>query len=476
MKKTALILTILLLTAVLVPVAFAAGEKLAIDNNNIHTGMSKSYSAGYIPTVSSGKATIVVPLLYEGTEGIVGNKITVTPDLGSTSNSPFVFSNYDMDISLANNSVNSGASTVPSYLVTLTLPLASNRINGVYPVTINTRFEATTTGEIQQAFVIYVTIKDGIDPSVTPKPEKAPLPRPQPKIIVSKYSINPSVVMAGEEFEVKVTLLNTEDYWHTKNIKVTYKGETSDILVNSGTNTFYIDEIEDEESRNLTLKLKTRLEAEPRPQKVLITIEYEDSNRSSYSVSEEIIVEIRQPLRLEMDEVSIPSEVNAGDSIPITMNVYNMGKSTIYNVLCTIDMPGVIPDGSAYLGNMESGASGIAEIYAFFGTLDMTADRTSSSDKNAQKYGRSQGTMTIAYEDEYGVAYEEAIELYTNIERPVFDDIYNQEKEEEEIPEKASQWWVSVFLAAGIIMILVGVISYRRKVNRLKRVYGDENI
>ena len=82
----------------------------------------------------------------------------------------------------------------------------------------------------------------------------------------------------------------------------------------------------------------------------------------------------------------------------------------------------------------------------------------------------------MTYEDEYGESYEEVIELNTNIERPVFDDIYNQEEEEEEIPEKASQWWVSVFLALGIIMILVGVISYRRKVNRLKRVYGDENI
>jgi hypothetical protein len=139
-------------------------------------------------------------------------------------------------------------------------------------------------------------------------------------------------------------------------------------------------------------------------------------------------------------------------------------------------MPGAIPDGSAYLGNMESGASGTAEIYVFFGTLDMTADNTSASNGNAEKYGQSQGTMTVTYEDEYGDPYEEVIDISTTIERPVFDDIYSQEEEEEEIPEKASQWWVSVFLALGIIMILVGVISYRRKVNRLKRIYGDENI
>ena len=243
---------------------------------------------------------------------------------------------------------------------------------------------------------MYVTITDGIDPKATPKPTdppKEPAPRPQPKIIVSKYELKSDTVLAGEPFDIKITLLNTEDYWHTKNIKVTYKGETSDLLVNSGSNTFYIDEIENQETYSLTLKMKARLEAEPRPQKVLINIEYEDSKRTSYTVNEEIIVEIRQPLRLEMDEVSIPSEVNAGDSLPISMNIYNMGKSTIYNVLCTLDMKGVIPDGSAYLGNMESGASGTAEIYAFFGTLDMTADSSAVSNNTNEKYGRSDGTM-----------------------------------------------------------------------------------
>ena len=478
MKRALLILIVMFVAAApLAPTALAAGEELVIDNANTYSGMSKTYSAGYIPTVKDGKVTIVLPLVYGGSEGIVDDTITVTPDLGSTSNSPFVFANYEKNVKQQENTINGGASTKPSYLVKFTLPLTSGRVNGVYPVTIKTRFEATTSGVVEQTFVVNVTIKDGADPNATPEPVKEPAPRPQPKIIVSKYQMKSDGVMAGEEFDIRVTLLNTEDYWHTKNIKVTYKGETSDILVNSGTNTFYIDEIEDEETYDINLKLKARLEAEPRPQKVLINIEYEDSSRASYSVNEEIIVEIRQPLRLELDEVSIPSEVNAGDSLPVTMNIYNMGRSKIYNVLCTLDMPGVIPDGSAYLGNMESGASGIAEIYAFFGTLDMTKDSTSArADNDAQKYGRSLGTMTVSYEDEYGEAYEEVLEVSTNIERPVFDDIYNEQEEEEEIPEKASQWWVSVALAAGIIMILAGVISYRRKVNRLKRVYGDENI
>ena len=178
MKRALLILIVMFVAVAHAPTALAAGEELAIDNANTYSGMSKTYSAGYIPTVSGGNVTIVLPLVYTGTEGIVGNTITVTPDLGSTSNSPFVFANYEMNVTLQNNAINGGASTVPSYLVKFTLPLAAGRVNGVYPVTIKTRFQATTSGEVAQTFVVNVTITDGKDPNATPEPVKEPRAAP----------------------------------------------------------------------------------------------------------------------------------------------------------------------------------------------------------------------------------------------------------------------------------------------------------
>lgn len=479
MKKIIILIVVAMLFVAIIPVAFAVGDKLVIDNANIYSGMTKSYASGYVPIVKDGKVTIVLPLIYQGTEGVDGNTITVKPDLGATTGSPFVFRNYEMNVVQAENTINGTGATISSYLVKFALPLAKGRANGVYPVTINTKFNSGATGEVSQSFKVFVTITDGIDPNATPVPVPTPrpeAPRPQPKIIVSKYDIKQDVVTAGEPFDVLVTLLNTEDHWHTKNIKVTYKGETSDILSNASTNTFFINEIENEETYDIMLKLKTRLGAEPRPQKVLITIEYEDSKRTSYVVNEEIIVEVRQPLRLELDEINIPSNVNAGDSLPISMNVYNMGKSKLCNVLCTLEMKGVIPDGSAFLGNMDSGTNGKAEIYAFFGTLDMTSDGNTGNNENVEKYGMSEGKMTVTYEDEYGEKYTEEVELSTTINRPVFDDIYNQQEEPEEEPEKASQWWISIVLAAGVGMVLYGIVTYRRKINRLRREYGDENI
>jgi hypothetical protein len=510
MKKIIIISMVAIMLILSTHLTFAAGNQLVIDNQNKYEGMNRSYSKGYKPAIKDGKAIIILPLIYEGADKIVGDKITVTPDLGNPVDSPFSYSNYQMNVFLADNAVNEGKSKVSSYLVCLEISLAANRINGTYPIVINTSFyvksggrdkqetpdeldksdhqdqSQVTTEQVQQSFTVYLTITDGKDPKANelpaePEREKEPEPRPQPKIITSEYRVTPDVIMAGETFDVNITLKNTEKTWGTHNIKVTYKGDTEDILPDAKTNTFFIDEIPKGKTRELTLHMKARLDAEPKPQKLLLTIEYEDSARTAYTINEEILLEVRQPIRLEIDEINLPATINAGESLPISTNVFNMGKSTLYNVRCAIDMPGVIPDGSAYLGNMEPGTSGSAEIYAFFGTLDMgqkndTSGSGTSNDKSVVKYGKSEGLMTITYEDEYGQEYTKTVELATNIERPVFENVNKQEEGPEGKPERASQWWISVSLAAGIAMMLFSVISYNRKVSKLKREYGNEDL
>ena len=121
-----------------------------------------------------------------------------------------------------------------------------------------------------------------------------------------------------------------------------------------------------------------------------------------------------------------------------------------------------------YDGNMESGDKATAEIYAFFGTLDMGEYGLDTD----YKYGISAGTITLTYEDEYGEVYTEIIDVKTIIERPVFDDLYKQNEEEEEEPEKMGSWWLSIGILLVIAAFIIGITSYRRKVNQLKREYG----
>ncbi|MBO6061126.1 MAG: hypothetical protein J6P98_03310 [Clostridia bacterium] len=50
---------------------------LEIDPAHVYPGMEKSYSEGYLPTVSEGKVTIVLPLIGS----VRGGRIRVVPDI-----------------------------------------------------------------------------------------------------------------------------------------------------------------------------------------------------------------------------------------------------------------------------------------------------------------------------------------------------------------------------------------------------------
>lgn len=162
MKKAILILAVILLLNILVIPASAANTPFSVDNEHRYEGMMQTYASGYLPVIENGSAKIVLPLVTD--EPLVGNKVRVSVNLGSTSGSPFVYRSYETDFSLADNPVDGGSATVSSYLVHFELNLKSQRINGVYPVTLSVLGEETDGTAISQSFTVYVNITDGKDP------------------------------------------------------------------------------------------------------------------------------------------------------------------------------------------------------------------------------------------------------------------------------------------------------------------------
>ena len=120
--------------------------------------MDRTYQQGYVPRVADGRVYIILPLLGETYDG----KVTVTADLGTTVDSPFVFGNYSQT-----------ATGWGKYVFTLEIPLVSERIKGSYPVTLKADYLDVLGQQKQQSFTVHVTITDGKNP---PDPN-APLPK-----------------------------------------------------------------------------------------------------------------------------------------------------------------------------------------------------------------------------------------------------------------------------------------------------------
>jgi hypothetical protein len=455
----------------------AADKALSIDNDNKYAGMDKTYGQGYMPKISGGKAYIVLPLVPNDPAKIK-DPIKVTPNFGDAASSPFVFNNMEKTVPLVPCAVtdkNGAPATVSAYLVSLDLKLDKDRVNGRYPLTLTVDYKNAAGAQAEQTFTVYVTIKDGKKPeSSSGSSSSEPKPQPQPKVIVSDYEVSPNPVVAGEEFNLSLTLKNTSEKQKVQNIKVNFKGETTDFISAESSNTVYLKSIAKKKTDTIDFKMKVRLNAEPKPQKVIVTIEYEDSKATAITATEEVAVEIKQPNRISYDKPNFPTTVNAGDTIPINMNVFNMGKSTLNNVMCALEAPGLIPEGSAFLGNMESGASKTAEMYVFVGTKDMSqtdeGDITTNGSDESAKYGATSGVIHLSYEDEFGQKFNEDIEISTSINPPVIPETKEEPKEEK---PKASQWWISVIIAALLIaaaVITAGVIRNKRK----KKVALDE--
>jgi hypothetical protein len=454
-KLCALIAALLLLTALPATALAEDGEtsvRFTIDNEHMYAGMSRAYRDGYTPAVSGGVATIVLPLLASG--DVAGDSIIVTPNLGDTSSSPFVYRNYEKTVSLQNNPVGDGSITVSSYLVVFELALASDRVNGVYPVAVNLQATTSAGGAVSASFTCYVTITDGKDPDAgTSEPVQAA--QSQPKVIVSGYSVSASPVEAGSEFSVSVTLQNTSWKRSVRNMTVTISCDSLNFVLQNDSSVIYIDKLGKGETTDIQFAFKTDLDTPPQRYAIALAIEYDNSDAQTLSSSGTVMVEVSQPLRVELEAPRVAEQVNAGDTMPLTFQVMNLSRTAVYNVRVELSAPGLIPTGKAFIGNMEAGTAATADMDVFVGTKNMTEGY-----EGDDKYGYTSGSFTLIYEDEKGSEYTQETEFGTTIGEPV---ITASNPQDEKEPETASQWWISIAIGAAIVAALAALLIVRAR-------------
>jgi hypothetical protein len=407
--------------------------------------MDQSYSRGYSPVIKDGVATVLFPVLCDGT--LKENTVTAALNLGDPSASPFIYRNYQKDITLSNHVVNNGSDRIASYYIRFDLALAAERYNGVYPVTVTVQGKTGEGGAVTESFTAYVAITDGKDPDAGPQTEP---PASQPIVIVEKYHISPLPVQAGNEFTATITLKNTSETRSVQNMAVTAGCDGTDWTLLNETNVFYIKRLDRGAALDIEVKYRTDLETPAGNYNINLAIAYDNSDAQTLSSSGIVPVEIRRQIQVELETPAIPKEVNAGDTIPLSLSVLNLSRGKVFNVRCELDAPGFIPSGTAFIGNMEAGTSALGDMDVFIGSKDMTEGYGEND-----PYGLTGGKVTLLYEDEDGQQYSQEFKFTSSISAPV---IHTSNVPEEQ-PGRAGQWWISVTVggiaAAGITAYLI---------------------
>lgn len=422
--------------------------ELIIDTQHVYPGMDKSYAQGYVPSVADGTAIVVLPLTVSG--GIC-DTLSASLDLGSPSSAPFVFKNYVNAFALGTYTVAGG--DVSCCLIRFDLALRPDRINGSYPVVVHasgkTRDGITVSGE----FTLYVVIADGKS-AMTETPQESTAIS-QPKLIVEGYECSPEPLEAGAQALLSVAIKNTSTSQTAKNIKLSFKDEEGDILPAS-TGSAYIERIKKGASVVCEFDIRVTESASARTHMLTVTMEYENSNATAYVSSDTIVLDVEQPIRLEYEQPTLPTKVTEGDNVSFSMNVMNLGKSTVYNVLLTFKIPGLNNGGSVLVGNLQSGEAKKATTNLLVSSKD-------------GEYGDTSGTILLSYENEASELFEREIAVQTRIEKKIAiapADI----KKSEGTDEGALPWWAwgaagAVIIGAAGLLVIKMTKSKRQREN-----------
>ena len=433
--------------------ALAAGSTviLGIDDANLYDGMTRTYSQGYSPTVTNGVATIVLPLVTTGS--ISGSTIVATPNLGTVGSAPFVFGNYQKTVPLSTQPVNNGAGTATCYYVRFDLTLTSDRKNGSYPVVIEIEGTDLSGNTIEQNFTTYVTITDGkVDPTPTDDSGSSSgggsgVSASKPVLIVTACSVAPDTLESGDKMYVDLTVKNVGRRT-AHNIRVNVTSDDPNIALVDEFSAPYLRGLASNKEAGFSFSMQVMPLALGGMHTMTIAIAYENTNNVAFTETAAFRVTVNQPILFSHDKVELPKNITSGESFSLPVNAYNTGLTSIYNVKCTLEVPGLIA-ASAYLGNLEPQKSSDKTMSVFATTID-----------SSTKYGTTYGACVFSYEDAKGEQYQESVEVKIEILEPVKETDEEKEKAEEEAKEQKalSQWWISLLFGLAIIAVLTSII------------------
>lgn len=249
-----------------------------------------------------------------------------------------------------------------------------------------------------------------------------------PRFMVTGYELNENSLSPGKSAELSVTFKNFSSAKALYNIKLTLEDPSGEILTEEMP-TKYVNRISAGGVYKWKLKLKAANTAAVGSHDLQISAEYEDKNYSSYSSSDKVRVDVRQPVKLKYSGASLPKKLVQGDTHTVEITLMNTGKSKIYNCTVDFDIEKMSSGGSSFVGDIEQAQSAVC-------TANLKIDSAA--------VGEVKGTILITYEDDYGKEYKKTVDVNTLIAEKVVETLVSEEKEE----SKNTLWWLFLLIGA----------------------------
>lgn len=204
----------------------------------------------------------------------------------------------------------------------------------------------------------------------------------------------------------------------------------------------------------MAVEFTAKADLSQKPYVLNVKMKYEDSENNPYEATGSISIPVRQESKFDISSFEVaPTNLTVGNEADIMFNIYNTGKTKLYNVKAKI-MADSISEGDAFVGNLDSGATGNVDV--------MVTGVQPTMDDGAIK-------VLVSYEDDTGKVFEQefATELFVNEAMDMMD------MDMMEIPEEQPQknfpiWLIGIIAGVVIVTAIIVFVTIKNKKKKKK--------
>lgn len=230
----------------------------------------------------------------------------------------------------------------------------------------------------------------------------------KPRIIVTGFETSPAQVYAGETFTLTIHVKNTSQTASVTNVlfdmQAKEEGKDEDskfaaFLPTSGSSSVYVESLAPGASRDLVIEMSAKSDLSQKPYVLDVNMKYDAKEAVDLTDTASVSIPIYQEQRCETGDAEVmPTDITVGGQTNIMFDVYNTGKTTLYNVWVKFQGDS-ITGGDSFLGTIASGATGSVDA--------MVTGQAPTMDDGKIK-------AIISYENESGVitTLEKELELF----------------------------------------------------------------
>jgi len=302
-----------------------------------------------------------------------------------------------------------------------------------------------------------------------------PLRISTPRIIVSDYKSDPMIVLAGKEFDLELSFMNTSSIRTVRNIRVTLtindevtagQERRGSVFTPVGrSSTFFIDTIAPGDEVQEHIRFYTLPDAPPRNYIIDVNFEYEDTDNNPFNARESIGINVKQVTKLDISEVFMPDSAAAYQPIYVNFELYNTGKVTLSNLMIKVEGGFMANQPSMFYGSMSPG------MMDFYDNMITPVES-----------GMQELAIVISYEDDTGELIEDRKVFYLDVYEMDYGDSgfdYWQDMGEGMVwDDNLQMWvpaptglslWVIIAIAAGGLVIAGATVFIILRARKKKR-------